>query len=145
MSTQFSNQTSIFAHTAPHAINFHGFSPPQEYLLEFTSEYGIPEGLHSKLPGPEETIVDFPEGKVGMYTKFFEFANFRIPISQFLFDILGDGPVQLNQCPQPLQSEDWDSAACRSRGAAVNCHRKPGNRDERSERGIRIFRDTIDR
>nr|GEU31679.1 hypothetical protein [Tanacetum cinerariifolium] len=36
----------------------------QEYLLEFTSEYGIPEGLHLELPGPEETIVDFSEGKV---------------------------------------------------------------------------------
>ncbi|GJQ94181.1 hypothetical protein Tco_0005320 [Tanacetum coccineum] len=32
-----------------------------EYLLEFTSEYGIPEGLHPELPGPEETIVDLPE------------------------------------------------------------------------------------
>ncbi|GJV61163.1 hypothetical protein Tco_1467263 [Tanacetum coccineum] len=38
----------------------------QEYLLEFTSEYGIPEGLHPELPGPEETIVEFPEGKVDM-------------------------------------------------------------------------------
>ncbi|GKA31300.1 hypothetical protein Tco_0717605 [Tanacetum coccineum] len=35
-----------------------------EYLLEFTSEYGIPEDLHPELPGPEDTIVDFPEGKV---------------------------------------------------------------------------------
>ncbi|GJT06577.1 hypothetical protein Tco_0841039 [Tanacetum coccineum] len=33
-----------------------------EYLLEFTSEYGIPEGLHPELSGPEDTIVDFPEG-----------------------------------------------------------------------------------
>ncbi|GJY08953.1 hypothetical protein Tco_0377138 [Tanacetum coccineum] len=38
----------------------------QEYLLEFTSEYGIPEGLHPELPGPEETIVEFSEGKVDM-------------------------------------------------------------------------------
>ncbi|GKB66158.1 hypothetical protein Tco_0927570 [Tanacetum coccineum] len=52
-----------------------------EYLLEFTSEYDIPEGLHPELPGPKETIVDFPEGKVGVYTKFFEFANYRIPLS----------------------------------------------------------------
>ncbi|GJS43490.1 hypothetical protein Tco_0568533 [Tanacetum coccineum] len=59
----------------------------QEYLLEFTSEYGIPEGLHPELPSPEETIVDFPEGKVGVYTKFFEFANHRIPLSQFLFEL----------------------------------------------------------
>ncbi|GJT32823.1 hypothetical protein Tco_0923242 [Tanacetum coccineum] len=69
----------------------------QEYLLEFTSEYGIPEGLHPELPGPEETIVEFPEGKVGVYTKFFEFANFCIPISQFLFDILGYYQIHLSQ------------------------------------------------
>ncbi|GJV59250.1 hypothetical protein Tco_1465350 [Tanacetum coccineum] len=36
----------------------------QEYLLEFSSEYDIAEGLHPELPGPEETIVDFREGKV---------------------------------------------------------------------------------
>ncbi|GJV27061.1 hypothetical protein Tco_1383509 [Tanacetum coccineum] len=52
----------------------------EEYLLEFTSEYGIPEGLHPELPGPEDTIVDFLEGKVGVYTKFFEFSNHRIPL-----------------------------------------------------------------
>nr|GEX74582.1 hypothetical protein [Tanacetum cinerariifolium] len=43
-----------------------------EYLLEFTSEYGIPETLHPELPGPEDRIVDFPEGKVGVYTRFFK-------------------------------------------------------------------------
>ncbi|GKD53031.1 hypothetical protein Tco_1286418, partial [Tanacetum coccineum] len=69
----------------------------EEYLLEFTSEYGILEGLHPELPGPEETIVDFPEGKVGVYTKFFEFANYRIPLSQFLFDILGYYQIHLSQ------------------------------------------------
>nr|GEW27480.1 hypothetical protein [Tanacetum cinerariifolium] len=34
-----------------------------EYLLDFTSEYGIPEMLHPELPGPGDRIVDFPEGK----------------------------------------------------------------------------------
>nr|GEZ57498.1 transposase (putative), gypsy type [Tanacetum cinerariifolium] len=69
----------------------------QEYLLEFTSEYGIPESLHPELPGPKEPIVEFSEGKVGVYTKFFEFANFRISISQFLFDILGHYQIHLSQ------------------------------------------------
>nr|GEV62363.1 transposase (putative), gypsy type [Tanacetum cinerariifolium] len=69
----------------------------QEYLLEFTFEYGIPESLHPKLPGPEDPIVEFPEGKIGVYTKFFEFANFRIPILQFLFDILGHYQIHLSQ------------------------------------------------
>ncbi|GJS93629.1 hypothetical protein Tco_0800597 [Tanacetum coccineum] len=68
-----------------------------EYLLEFTSEYDILEDLHPELPGPEERIVDFPEGKVGVYTKFFEFANFRLPISQFLFYILGHYQIHLSQ------------------------------------------------
>nr|GEZ78808.1 hypothetical protein [Tanacetum cinerariifolium] len=34
-----------------------------EYLLEFTSEYGISEVLHLELPGPGDRIVDFSEGK----------------------------------------------------------------------------------
>nr|GEV67624.1 hypothetical protein [Tanacetum cinerariifolium] len=50
----------------------------QEYLLDFTSEYGISEDLHPELPGLEERIVDFPEIKVGVYTKFVEFANFHM-------------------------------------------------------------------
>ncbi|GJW55583.1 hypothetical protein Tco_0099668 [Tanacetum coccineum] len=52
----------------------------EEYLLEFTSEYGIPESLHHELPGPEEPIMEFPEGKVSVYTKFFEFSNYHIDL-----------------------------------------------------------------
>ncbi|GJU14474.1 hypothetical protein Tco_1142440, partial [Tanacetum coccineum] len=36
-----------------------------EYLLEFTSEYGISEDLHLELPDRGDRIVDFPEGKIG--------------------------------------------------------------------------------
>nr|GFB03202.1 hypothetical protein [Tanacetum cinerariifolium] len=68
-----------------------------EYLLEFTSEYGIPKTLYPELPGPEDRIIDFPEGKVGVYTRFFEFANFRFPLSQFLFDVLGYYQIHLSQ------------------------------------------------
>nr|GEV08638.1 reverse transcriptase domain-containing protein [Tanacetum cinerariifolium] len=69
----------------------------QKYLLEFTSEYDIPKSLHPEFPGLWDPIVEFPEGKVGVYTKFFEFANFCIPISQFLFDILGHYQIHLSQ------------------------------------------------
>ncbi|GJW60543.1 hypothetical protein Tco_0109878 [Tanacetum coccineum] len=65
--------------------------------MEFTSEYGIPESLHPELFGPEKPIVEFSEGKVGVYTKFFEFANYRILVSQFLFDILGYYQIHLSQ------------------------------------------------
>ncbi|GJZ51384.1 hypothetical protein Tco_0605899 [Tanacetum coccineum] len=69
----------------------------QEYLLEFTSEYGISDDLHPELPAPGDRIVDFLEDKIGVYTKFFKFANFRIPISLFLFDILGYYQIHLSQ------------------------------------------------
>ncbi|GJU54403.1 hypothetical protein Tco_1228117 [Tanacetum coccineum] len=69
----------------------------EQYLLEFTSEYGIPESLHPEVPDPGETIVDFPEGKVGVYTRFFEFANYRVPLSQFLFDVLGHYQIHISQ------------------------------------------------
>ncbi|GKA56680.1 hypothetical protein Tco_0755752 [Tanacetum coccineum] len=68
-----------------------------EYLLEFTSDYGIPENLHPEVPGLGETIVDFLEGKVGVYTRLFEFANYRIPLSQFLFDILRHYQIHISQ------------------------------------------------
>ncbi|GJS19249.1 hypothetical protein Tco_0447881 [Tanacetum coccineum] len=52
----------------------------KEYLLKFTSKYGIPESLHPELPGPKEPIVEFLEGKVGVYTKFFDFANYHMDL-----------------------------------------------------------------
>nr|GEX25377.1 putative reverse transcriptase domain-containing protein [Tanacetum cinerariifolium] len=76
-----------------------------EYLLEFTSEYGISEALHSELPGPEDMIVDFLERKVVVYTKFFEFAKFRLLLSQFLFDILGYYQIRLSQLVDVFQQE----------------------------------------
>nr|GEU88316.1 putative transposase (putative), gypsy type [Tanacetum cinerariifolium] len=75
----------------------------QEDLLEFTSEYGISEVLHPELPGPKDMIMDFPEGKVGVYTKFFEFTNFRLPLSQFLFDILDMDFFNLIHAPNPTK------------------------------------------
>ncbi|GJV67211.1 hypothetical protein Tco_1482720 [Tanacetum coccineum] len=69
----------------------------QEYLQLFCSDYFIPGSLHPELPGPEDAIVNFPEGKIDVYCKFFEFANYRIPIMQFLFDLLGHYQIHLSQ------------------------------------------------
>nr|GEW83324.1 hypothetical protein [Tanacetum cinerariifolium] len=49
---------SVLLETAVNTIS-------HEYLLEFTSEYGISEMLHPELPGPGDRIVDFPKGKAG--------------------------------------------------------------------------------
>nr|GEV78572.1 hypothetical protein [Tanacetum cinerariifolium] len=67
---QFLNQPFIYTPTSAYATYRYGTSPHQEYLLEFTSEYGISEALHPELPGPEDRIVDFPEGKQEAWEKY---------------------------------------------------------------------------
>nr|GEU70025.1 hypothetical protein [Tanacetum cinerariifolium] len=121
MVTQFPNQTSIYTPTAVYVTHLYGTSPRQEYLLEFTSEYGISEALHLELPGPGERIVDFLEGKVGVYTKLFEFAYFCLPLSQFLFDILGHYQIHLSQ----LSVIGWMSFSKRPRKNTPQSYTKP--------------------
>ena len=47
----------------------------EDELNQFTSDYFIPYDLHPEVPGPNDTIANFPDGKVGLYTRFFEWAN----------------------------------------------------------------------
>nr|GEU36836.1 transposase (putative), gypsy type [Tanacetum cinerariifolium] len=68
---------------------------------------------------PEDRIVDFPEGKVGVYMKFFEFANLRLPLSQFLFDILGYYQIHL------LQLSVIGTAKQEARENTPQCYAKP--------------------
>ncbi|GKC19233.1 gypsy type transposase [Tanacetum coccineum] len=48
------------------------------------------EEVHPVLPNRGNTIHERPAGKIGLYTRFFDFANFRLPLSTFLVDILRD-------------------------------------------------------
>nr|GEV63082.1 hypothetical protein [Tanacetum cinerariifolium] len=50
----------------------------QEYLLEFTSQYGISEALYPEQPRPEDRIVDFPEGKAGPRSGYLQLRNFLV-------------------------------------------------------------------
>nr|GEW34221.1 reverse transcriptase domain-containing protein [Tanacetum cinerariifolium] len=80
--------------------------------IDRPTKYGIPETLHPELPGQGDRIVDFPEGKVSVYTMFFEFANFRLSLTQFLFDVLGKRPGKNTpQCyTKPLDSlKNWNN------------------------------------
>ena len=43
----------------------------EDELRQFTSDYYIPLALHPVVPGVAASIADFPEGKVGVYTRFF--------------------------------------------------------------------------
>ena len=69
----------------------------EDELREFTSDYYIPLALHPVVPVATASIAEFPEGKVGVYTRFFEFANQRVPISLFLCDVLNYYRLHISQ------------------------------------------------
>ncbi|GJW06874.1 hypothetical protein Tco_1569297 [Tanacetum coccineum] len=53
--------------------------------------------LRPELPDRNATIKDSPEGKIDMYTRFIEFANYRVPLSKFLLCILEYYQIHLSQ------------------------------------------------
>ncbi|GJX59927.1 hypothetical protein Tco_0291317 [Tanacetum coccineum] len=63
----------------------------------FCSTYNILAELRPELPDRNSTIKSNPEGKIGMYTRFVEFANYRIPLSKFLLCILEYYQINLSQ------------------------------------------------
>nr|GEX39044.1 putative transposase (putative), gypsy type [Tanacetum cinerariifolium] len=60
----------------------------QRELDHFYNTYNIPANLRPELPGRKDTIKDAPVGKIWIYTRFLEFANFRVPLSRFLLSVL---------------------------------------------------------
>ncbi|GJQ91352.1 hypothetical protein Tco_0002491 [Tanacetum coccineum] len=50
----------------------------QAALDAFCQKYHIPDTVHPELPALNQSIHDNPTGKIGVYTRFFEFANFRL-------------------------------------------------------------------
>ena len=66
-------------------------------LRELNSDYYIPFALHPDVPGANASIADFPKGKIGVYTRFFEFANQCVPYSIFICDILNFYSFHISQ------------------------------------------------
>ncbi|GKD04151.1 hypothetical protein Tco_1179125 [Tanacetum coccineum] len=60
----------------------------QEHLDAICAKYFVPEEVHPQLPSPVATMHERPAGKVGMYTRFFDYANYRIPFSTFFVSVL---------------------------------------------------------
>ncbi|GJY33507.1 hypothetical protein Tco_0417976, partial [Tanacetum coccineum] len=69
----------------------------QSALDAMCEKFHIPDIVHPELPGPNDRIRNSPTGKIGVYSKIFDFANYRIPLSQFLIDILGYFRINLSQ------------------------------------------------
>ncbi|GJW61399.1 hypothetical protein Tco_0110734 [Tanacetum coccineum] len=60
----------------------------QEHLDAICAKYFVPEEVHPQLPSPNATMHERPAGKVGMCTRFFDYANYRIPFSTFFVYVL---------------------------------------------------------
>nr|GEV50020.1 transposase (putative), gypsy type [Tanacetum cinerariifolium] len=56
-------------------------------------KFHILEEVHPVPPDRGNTIHERPVGKIGLYTRFFNFANFRLHLSSFLVDILSVTPT----------------------------------------------------
>ncbi|GKB43921.1 hypothetical protein Tco_0888863 [Tanacetum coccineum] len=69
----------------------------QKGLDIFCHKFSIPKDVHPQLPSPNQTIHEMPTGKIGVYTRFFEYANFRLPLSTFLVNVLRHYRINLSQ------------------------------------------------
>ncbi|GKA73757.1 hypothetical protein Tco_0780059 [Tanacetum coccineum] len=69
----------------------------QKGLDIFCQSFHIPNDVHPQLPSPNQTIHEMPTGKIGVYTRFFEFANFQLPLSTFLVNVLRHYRINLSQ------------------------------------------------
>ncbi|GKD93950.1 hypothetical protein Tco_1373787, partial [Tanacetum coccineum] len=84
--------------TNPLLVCENGLSTLTQAALDaFCQKYHIPDVVHPELPAPNQSIHYIPAGKIGVYTRFFEFSNFRIPLYQFLVDVLGYFCINLSQ------------------------------------------------
>nr|GEY27012.1 hypothetical protein [Tanacetum cinerariifolium] len=59
--------------------------------------FHIPDEVHPQLPSPNQTIHEMPTGKIGVYTRFFEYTNFRLPLSTFLVNVLKHYRIHISQ------------------------------------------------
>ncbi|GJV07474.1 hypothetical protein Tco_1345130 [Tanacetum coccineum] len=69
----------------------------QKNLDIFCKNFHIPDEVHPLLPSRNQTIHEMPTSKIGVYTRFFEFANFRLPLSTFLVDVLRYYRIHISQ------------------------------------------------
>ncbi|GKA60973.1 hypothetical protein Tco_0760380 [Tanacetum coccineum] len=69
----------------------------QKALDAFCDKFHIPEEVHPVLPNQNDTMHERPTGKIGLYTRFFDYANFRLPLSTFLVDVLRHFRINISQ------------------------------------------------
>nr|GEW24393.1 transposase (putative), gypsy type [Tanacetum cinerariifolium] len=69
----------------------------QSALDALCKKFHIPRTVHPELPGRNQRIHNSPTSKIDVYTRFFYFSNYRIPLSQFLVDVLMYFQINMSQ------------------------------------------------
>ncbi|GJW38087.1 hypothetical protein Tco_0063932 [Tanacetum coccineum] len=69
----------------------------QKAFDAFCKKFRIPEETHPVLLNRGDTMHERPAGKIGLYTRFLDFANFRLPLSTFHVDILRNFRINISQ------------------------------------------------
>ncbi|GJW89820.1 hypothetical protein Tco_0167373 [Tanacetum coccineum] len=102
----------------------------REMVERFCDSYYIPDEVHPTAPGRDRTITQFPEGKVGVYTRLFDYRGYRIPLTKFfvLTRVLDLGPSVAVFCAfyTRMYSDGLFSFAKRSL-SAPSCLSKPSD------------------
>ncbi|KAJ0740140.1 hypothetical protein HanOQP8_Chr06g0213541 [Helianthus annuus] len=65
-----------------------------EWLVQ---QYSISSSLNPTLPEKDKVIYPFVPRKVGVYTRMFDYCNYRIPLTKFLIRVLMFHEVHLTQ------------------------------------------------
>ncbi|GJX56897.1 hypothetical protein Tco_0286794 [Tanacetum coccineum] len=69
----------------------------REMVESFCNNYYIPDEVHPTAPGRDRTITQFPEGKVGVYTRLFDYCGYRIPLTKFFVAVLKYFRIHISQ------------------------------------------------
>ncbi|GJU16570.1 hypothetical protein Tco_1144536 [Tanacetum coccineum] len=69
----------------------------QKALDAFYTKFHIREEVHPVFPNQNDTMHERPAGKIRLYTRFFDYANFRFPLSTFLVDVLRHFRINISQ------------------------------------------------
>ncbi|KAM0035122.1 hypothetical protein Hdeb2414_s0015g00442691 [Helianthus debilis subsp. tardiflorus] len=87
-------------------------------LQWYIDSYEIPASLHPVLPKKDTPIYPFVPGKIGVYTRLFDYCNYRLPLTKFLIKVLLFHGLHLTQMnPFGLARVCHFELACRGLGS----------------------------
>ncbi|GJY07934.1 gypsy type transposase [Tanacetum coccineum] len=93
-------------YACPRECPFTGCYSLQIAILAYLNIVGLE--VHPQLPSSDATMHERPTGKVGMYTRFFDYANYRIPFSNFFVSVLTHFRIPFSQLSVFGSAKNWN-------------------------------------